>query len=166
MRPFTYIPPPHLQPAHDDLCYLFQSGDAFCGIASNYSAMKEKMVCKSSNTPSNAQIIDCLDERTSETITRNKINRARSIGQKFNQLTAKQKHIAQLFFYEQQFNSELENYFGMGMKLILLTPSWQKVKQKINCIDSINPKHNINLMEHLKKEISELYLSVLESYGK
>lgn len=167
-RPFVFLTSDLLKPFHEELQYFFQQSDAACEISSNYQAFLFAMVNSCSISSAEEQLLDCLDKRRSEEDKLKSIGKNRTINNKFVQLSAYDQRVLSYFFYEQQFDRSLEAHFGQGIKLIPLTKSFKKLPvqwQNLNKLQFVLI-HERKLIDKIKKEVSEIYLTVLEKYAK
>lgn len=165
-RPLTFTPPENLKLAHDDLQYYFQYSDAECGIPSNYSALRFAVLNDISLYSAEEQFLDYIDKPRNERQISKSINRNRAIHQKFIKLSFRDQQIASLFNYEQVFDRSLEAHFGAGIKLIPFAPSFQKLPEQWRDLHKLQYCliHHRKLIDKIKQETHELYLSVLEKY--
>lgn len=170
-RPFNNVViPAELLKSHKELCWLYQEGESSCGVKSNFNSMIRALKTSASHQDETAedQLCALIDHQRSLTDIFKSSRQWRNIIYSLEVLPSKSKAIIEYFFYEKQFDPSVEMFFGQGIALITLTPTFKsKFSTTITNLNQL--KHHIihdqRRMLKIKKEISELYLQALTDYN-
>lgn len=173
-RPFKIEIPDKLKKAKEDLDWFFYQGESQCGVQSNFNALIRALKNSTTHQEESAedQLISMIDgrgpfrQRDFQSIM-DSTSKYRKVLSRYQKLSSHSKLILELFYYEKQYDISVELFFGAGITLIPQTKTFQKIKDKIDNLDELKNFiiHDRRRMQKIKKEIIEMFLTVLNEYS-
>lgn len=166
-RPFKIKVSKNLIQSQKELDWYFQEGEAALGIKSNFDTLIRALQSSGQHEEVDAEEqlaaqIDAKRSMSFESIMKS-AGKYNKIDTKFKKLKPHTQQIFQHFYREKQFDKSIEQYFGAGLCLVELTPTFKKVDKNIDEL-----KHSIihqkGVMAKIKEEVKEMYLSALLEY--
>lgn len=174
-RPFAVKVPTELMAAQRDLNWFFYQGESDCGVKSNFDALIRALKFSTTHQDESAedQLISLVDKQRDFQSVMDSTKKYRKIFSIYRQLSKSSKVILENFYYEKQFDTSVELFFGGGISLIPMTPTFKKMQniqfaKKINNLDELKNHiiHDRRRMTKIKNEITELYFSAVSEFNE
>lgn len=169
-RPFLVKVPSELNSAQRDLDWFFRQGESDCGVKSNFDALIRALKFSTSHQDETAedQLINSIDKQRSFQSIMDGTHRYRRVLSSYQKISKTAKVILENFYYEKQFDTSVELFFGAGISLIPMTNTFKKLESKINTLDDLKNfiLHDRRRMNKIKTEITTLYFSAVKEYSE
>lgn len=172
VRPFKIKVPNKLERAQRELDWFFHEGDSACGIKSNFDSFIR--ACKTSasheETDAEDQLVSYIDNKYNKTFDNimHGAGKYSTIDRRFRKLSYHAQRVLQTFYYEKQYDKSVEQFFGKGIELVRLSPSFSTLKSDVESLKKFicNKKKKKEILAQIKREVRDMYLSSLEEYAR
>lgn len=169
-RPFTVKVPIELTAAQRDLNWFFYQGESDCGVRSNFDALIRALKFSTTHQDETAedQLIALVDKQRDFQSVMDSTKKYRRILSTYQKLSSTSKVILENFYYEKQFDTSVELFFGGGISLIPMTSTFKKLEKKVTSLDDLRNFiiHDRRRMTKIKNEIIELYFSAVSEFNR